>query len=154
MEVRFPDIPLFQGWGRPLRVESTIEALEVVDGRVPEGLDGTWYRAGPDWQFPSLHRDQVFIDGEGMAHRVRFSGGSASYLSRWVRTPRFLAQQRAGRALFGRYRNRYTDAPEAAGINGGTANTTMIFHAGRLMCLKEDDLPYELDIDTLATGAR
>ena len=23
MEVTFPDIPLFQGWGRPMRVEST-----------------------------------------------------------------------------------------------------------------------------------
>jgi carotenoid cleavage dioxygenase len=154
MEVRFPDIPLFQGWGRPLRVESSIDALEVVDGRVPDGLDGTWYRAGPDWQYPSLHRDQVFIDGEGMAHMLRFAGGTASYRSRWVHTPRFLAQQRAGRSLFGRYRNRYTDAPEAAGINGGTANTSMIFHAGRLLCLKEDDLPYEMDMDTLETGER
>ena len=154
MDITFPDIPLYQGWGKPLRVESTVDGLELVAGRLPDGLDGTWYRGGPDWQFPSMHRDQVFIDGEGMAHAIRFDRGRVSYRSRWVHTARFLAQQKAGRSLFGRYRNRFTDDPEAAGINGGTANTTMIYHGGRLLVLKEDDLPYEVHPDTLETIGR
>lgn len=154
MEIQFPEIPLYQGWGKPLRVESTIEGLELIEGHVPPEIDGTWYRAGPDRQYPSMFRDDVFIDGEGMAHMFRFDGGFVSYRSRWVHSARFLAQQRARRALFGRYRNFHDIAPEARGVNGGTANTTMVFHAGQLTVLKEDDLPYVMDPDTLETGRR
>ena len=154
MEICFPDIPLYQGWGQPLRVESTCEGLQLVEGTPPAGLAGDWYRCGPDRQYPSLFVDDIFIDGEGMVHQFRFADGQVSYRSRWVRNARFLAQQQAKRALFGRYRNRYTNAPEAQHVHGGTANTSVMFHAGKLTVLKEDDLPYEIDPDTLATGAR
>jgi carotenoid cleavage dioxygenase len=153
-EITFPNIPLYQGWGKPLRTESTVTGLELVEGHVPEGLNGTWYRAGPDRQYPPMSGEDIFIDGEGMMHMFRFEDGHISYKSRWSRSARFVAQEKAKRSLFGRYRNRHTDAPEAAGIHGGAANTNMIFHAGRLTVLKEDDLPYEIDPDTLETGAR
>ena len=84
---------------------------------------------GPDRQYPPMLDEDVFIDGEGMAHLFRFDRGDVSYRSRWVRTARYIAQERARRSLFGRYRNRYSDAPEAAGIHGGAANTHMIYHA-------------------------
>src|SRR5690606_24103305 len=84
----------------------------------------------------------------------RFEDGQVSYRSRWVTTERFELQKQARRALFGRYRNRYTNAPEAKDANMGTANTTAMFHAGRLYALKEDDLPYELNPDTLETIGR
>jgi len=154
MEITFPDIPLYEGWGKPLRTESTVDGLELIEGHVPAGIAGTWYRAGPDRQYPSLFEQDVFIDGEGMAHMFRFEDGHVSYRSRWVRNERFVAQEKARRALFGRYRNRYTAAPEARGLHPGTANTNMLFHAGRLTVLKEDDLPYEMDPDTLETGPR
>ena len=154
MEIVFPNIPLYEGWGKPLRTESHVEGLELVAGHVPEGLNGTWYRAGADRQYPPLGGEDVFIDGEGMAHMFRFDNGHVSYRSRWVRTARFIAQEKSRRTLFGRYRNRYTADPEAAGINPGTANTSMLFHAGRLTVLKEDDLPYEVDPDTLETRRR
>lgn len=154
MEIVFPNIPLYEGWGKPLRTESTVEGLELVEGKVPEGIQGTWYRAGPDRQYPSRLDEDVFIDGEGMAHMFRFDNGHVTYRSRWVRNERFLAQEKARRGLFGRYRNRYTADPEARDVNPGTANTNMLFHAGRLTVLKEDDLPYEMDPDTLETGKR
>ncbi len=84
----------------------------------------------------------------------RFDDWHVGYKSRWVRNERSLAQEKAKRGLFGRYRNRYTADPEAEGLNPGTSNTNMLFHAGKLTVLKEDDLPYEIDPDTLATGAR
>ncbi|WP_129790466.1 carotenoid oxygenase family protein [Sphingosinicella sp. CPCC 101087] len=154
MEIVFPKIPLYEGWGKPLRTESNVEGLELVEGHVPEGLNGTWYRAGPDRQFAPKDGDDIFIDGEGMAHMLRFDRGHVTYRSRWVRTERFVAQEKARRTLFGRYRNRYTADPEAQGLNPGTANTNMLFHAGKLTVLKEDDLPYEIDPDTLETGKR
>lgn len=154
MEVRFPDIPAYHGWARPLRLESTVDALETIEGTVPPGLDGTWYRAGPDRQYPPLLGTDIFIDGEGMAHMFRIKDGAVSYRSRWVRNDRFMAQAKAGRSLFGLYRNRFTDDPSVKDVSGGTANTNVIFHNGRLLVLKEDDLPFEVDRDTLEPVGR
>lgn len=151
MAVVFPDIPLYRGWGAPLRVESDARDLEVVQGEVPAELNGTLYRCGPDRQYPPMFKDDVFIDGEGMAHMFRFDNGHVDYRSRWVRNERFLLQDKARRSLFGRYRNRYTNDPSVAGKSMGTANTNAVWHGRKLLILKEDSLPVEVDPDTLET---
>jgi carotenoid cleavage dioxygenase-like enzyme len=149
--VRFPEIPLYQGWGVPHRAESDIQDLEVIHGEIPAGLNGTLYRCGPDRQYPPRTAQDVFIDGEGMVHMFRVAGGRVDYRNRWVRTERFLLQEAARRSLFGRYRNRYTNDPSVAGANMGTANTNVVWHGRRLLVLKEDSRPMEVDPDTLAT---
>ena len=151
MEVKFPDIPLYQGWGAPLRVESDLRDLELIHGQVPGDLNGTLYRCGPDRQYPPMSGDDIFIDGEGMAHMFRFTAGHVDYRSRWVRSERFLLQEQARRSLFGRYRNRYTNDPSVAGRDQGTANTNAVWHGRKLLILKEDSLPVEVHPDTLAT---
>ena len=151
MDTVFPDIPLYQGWGAPLRLESDLRDLCLVHGQVPRDLTGMLYRCGPDRQYPSMAKDDVFIDGEGMAHLFRFENGHVDYRSRWVRTERFRLQEQARRSLFGRYRNRYTNDPSVAGKNMGTANTNIIWHGRKLLALKEDSLPMELDPETLET---
>lgn len=150
-ELRFPKLPLYEGWGKPMRVESDVASLVLLEGAPPEGLDGTWYKVGPDRQFPPMHGDDVFIDGEGMAHMFRFHDGAVSYRSRWVRNARFLAQEKADRSLFGEYRNPFQKDPIAADISGGTANTNAVMCRDKVLILKEDDLPYALDPDTLET---
>lgn len=152
MEITFPEIELYKGWGKPLRTESNVEGLELVEGHLPPELQGTWYRGGADRQYPPMTGDDIFIDGEGMVHMVRFEDGHVTYRSRWVETPRFKLQKEHRRSLFGLYRNRYTADPLAEGTSPGTANTSMLYHAGKLMVLKEDDLPFEIDPDTLETG--
>jgi carotenoid cleavage dioxygenase-like enzyme len=149
--VRFPDIPIYQGWGAPHRAESDIRDLEVIQGEIPEALAGTLYRCGPDRQYPPRTAQDVFIDGEGMVHMFRIAGGRVDYRNRWVRNERFRLQEAARRSLFGRYRNRYTNDPAVAGANMGTANTNVIWHGRRLLVLKEDSRPMEVDPDTLAT---
>jgi carotenoid cleavage dioxygenase-like enzyme len=150
-EIRFPEIQLYTGWGEPMRTECTLEGLELIEGAIPEGLEGTLYRNGADRQYPSGRTDDIFIDGEGMFHMFRFHDGQVDYRCRWVHTERFKLQEAAKRSLFGRYRNRYTNDAAAEGAHMGTGNTTAMFHAGKLYALKEDDLPYELDPDTLET---
>jgi carotenoid cleavage dioxygenase len=149
--VRFPDIPQYHGWGAPHRAESEVRDLEVVQGEIPAALAGTLYRCGPDRQYPSRSPHETFIDGEGMAHMFRIGAGRADYRSRWVRTERFVLQEAARRSLFGRYRNRYTNDPAVAGKSNGTANTNIVWHGRRLLVLKEDSRPIEVDPDTLAT---
>ncbi len=71
-----------------------------------------------------------------------------------MRTEKYELESAARRALFGVYRNPYTDDPGVAGRDRTTANTSVVFHAGRLFALKEDGLPHELDPDTLETRGR
>src|SRR6185312_7974175 len=140
--------PVYQGWGAPVRLESELRDLEIVAGRVPEDLNGTLYRCGPDPQYPPMQGDSVFIDGEGLAAMFRFDRGHVDFRSRYIRNERFTLQEKARRSLFGRYRNRYTDDASVAGKNRGTANTNAVWHGGKLLILKEDSLPWELDPDT------
>jgi len=101
MEIRFPDIPIYKGWGHPYRVEATIRGLELVEGHLPPEIEGTLLRCGPDRQYPPRDGSDVFIDGECMVRTFRFSGGQVDYMSRWVRTERYVLQKQARRALFG-----------------------------------------------------
>ena len=92
------------------------------------------------------------FNGDGHVSRFHFETGRVHYRSRYVKTERLLAERAAGRRLFGVYRNRLTDDPAAAGINRSAANTNLVWHAGRMLVLKEDALPYEIDpvsLDTL-----
>ena len=151
MDVRFPDLPLYRGFGAPQRVECDLRDVEVVQGSIPEDLAGTLYRCGPDRQYPPLTGDDVFIDGEGIVSMFRFAEGHCDFRCRYVHNERFLLQAEARRSLFGRYRNRYTNDASVAGKSMNTSNTHVFWHGGKLLVLKEDSLPIELDPDTLET---
>ena len=48
----------------------------------------------------------------------------------------------------------FTDKPEVAGVDRTVANTTPVWHAGRLLMAKEDGRPYRVDPHTLETIGR
>ena len=142
--------PVFSGVLRPSRIESDIADLEV-EGQLPPELEGALYRAGPDNRFVPMLGDDTIVHGDGMITKLQIKNGRASFSSRYVRTERFLAEEKAGRSLFGEYRNPWSDDPSVAGMDRGTANTNVVFHAGRLLALKEDAQPIEIDPHSLAT---
>jgi len=147
---RFPDLLVYRGYAAPVRIEGDVYDLEI-DGEIPTGLSGTYYRASADPQYPPLLGKDIFLNGDGMTHMVRIQDGHADLKTRYVRTEKFQLERAARRALFGAYRNPFTDDPSVAGKNRGTANTAIFWHAGRLLALKEDSQPVELDPDTLET---
>lgn len=153
---RFPATAAFTGFNEPRRIEAEVRDLEI-EGSIPAELDGTFYRCGPDPRYPPRLGDDINLNGDGMVLMFRFTGGHVDFRSRYVRTEKFRLESAARRALFGAYRNPFTDDPEIRArtlANPGmrtTANTSVVFHAGRLFALKEDGLPHELDPDTLAT---
>jgi carotenoid cleavage dioxygenase-like enzyme len=149
--MRFPDVPTFRGFQAPGRIEADVWDLEVVQGAIPADLDGAYYRVGPDPQYPPLLGDDIFLNGDGMVSVFRFADQRVSFRCRYVRTPKFLAERAAGRALFGAYRNPFTDDPSVSGISRGTANTNILWHGGRMLALKEDSHPVEIDPLTLDT---
>ena len=153
MAQHFPKTPTFTGFNAPSRLEADVTDLEV-EGEIPPGLEGTFYRCGPDFRFPPRMGDDINHNGDGVASMFRFAGGRVDYKSRYVRTEKYRLEAQARRALFGMYRNPFTDDPSVAGKDRTLANTNIVMHAGRLMAIKEDGLPYELDPDTLATVGR
>lgn len=153
MSAPFPDTATFTGFNSPSRIEAEVFDLEV-QGELPSGLEGTFYRCGPDPCFPPRLGDDININGDGMVMMFRFAGGHVDLRSRYVRTERFEREREARRGLFGAYRNPFTDDPSVAGLDRTTANTNVVYHGGRLFALKEDGRPYELDPDTLATRGR
>jgi len=143
---------LFGGGGKTHRIEADLTDCEV-EGTLPPDLDGTFYRVGPDPQYPKppqFARD-IDFDGEGHASMFRIRGGHVDYRSRYVRTQRWKAQNAARRSLFGMYRNPLTDDPSVKGVSRGTANTQLFYHHGKLLVFKEDSPPVAIDPNTLET---
>jgi carotenoid cleavage dioxygenase-like enzyme len=68
-----------------------------------------------------------------------------------VMTEKLLLERAARRSLYGAYRNPYTDDSTVRGKSRGAANTSVVFHGGRLLVLKEDARPMQLDPVTLET---
>jgi len=131
----------------PIPFEADAPNLKI-SGELPRELNGTLYRNGPNPQFdaPGAH----WFVGDGMLHAFHLDNGRASYRNRWVRTPKWLAEHDAGRALFGGFGRKLADAP-ADVSDGGVANTNVLFHGGRLLALEEGHLPTEIEPGTLAT---
>lgn len=146
----FPDVPMFAGVNAPCRVEADIYDLEVI-GSLPGEIEGVFYRVAADHQFPPRFDNDVPFNGDGMVSMFRFEQGKVHLKSRYVLTDRFKAEHKAGRALFGRYRNKWTDDPSVAGMNRNIANTNVIIHHGVLLALREDSPPVAMDPVTLET---
>lgn len=147
----FPDTLEYTGLNKPVGEEYDID-LPDVDGDIPDDVEGAFYRAVPDPAFPPYMEDSgAIISGDGMISGMWFSGGKVRCGMRFVGTARHLAEEKAGHALFGKYRNPFTDKPEVQGVDRTVANTTPVWHAGRLLMSKEDGHPYRVDPETLQT---
>jgi carotenoid cleavage dioxygenase-like enzyme len=113
--------------------ESEAFDLEVV-GTIPDSLSGLFVRNGPN---PISGESAHWFMGDGMVHGVQLSSGKAEwYRARYVQTD-ILGVEQSG-----------------IGPPGPTthqANTSVVEHGGRLLCLNEVGLPYEVSRTDLST---
>eukprot|EP01116_Phalansterium_solitarium_P022471 TRINITY_DN7438_c1_g1_i1.p1 TRINITY_DN7438_c1_g1~~TRINITY_DN7438_c1_g1_i1.p1 ORF type:complete len:519 (-),score=158.11 TRINITY_DN7438_c1_g1_i1:328-1884(-) len=147
----------------PVDKELDKSDLEIV-GELPADLDGMYVRNGPNPKFKPAGRYHWF-DGDGMLHGVHISDGKASYVNRWTRTARLEAAEKAGRAvgvtigdILGPYPMGHIvkeaimsriRGPTRPG--GGSANTSVEYHAGRFLALVESSNPTQVQLPQLAT---
>lgn len=158
MTAPFPKTMDYDGFNAPCRIEADIYDLVVAEGAIPAEINGAWYRCIPDPQYPPMLGEDTYLSGDGMVGRLWFENGHADYRQRYVMTERLKAERKARRSLHGKYRNPWTDDasvfsddPIRLGVARTVANTTPIWHGGRLLALKEDGRAHELDPVTLET---
>ncbi|MEX2142396.1 MAG: carotenoid oxygenase family protein [Pirellulales bacterium] len=141
----------------PVRSEDDFE-LEVV-GRIPDALAGAYYRNGPFPQFDPQGPYFPYL-GDGMIQGFflepnkaggRAHAGRARYRNRWVRTPKWHAEHKAGRLLFEGFGTPVD--PSVADVIPVPSNINIIHHAGKLLALDEHGEPFELDPEGLECGA-
>ncbi len=149
MSRSFPDDPFLRGNFAPWPMEGDIHDLEVV-GEIPAAIEGTFYRNGPNPQFPPRSAYHWF-DGDGMIHAFSLADGRCQYRNRWVRTGKWLAERAAGEALYPSLRNMTDADPRALAAPWVAANTNVVMHAGKLFALVENAPPTAIDPETLAT---
>ncbi len=146
----FPQTMDFAGFNAPSRIECDIFDL-VVEGEIPDEINGAWYRSIPDPQFPPKPGWDTYLSGDGMVSLFRIEDGHADFRMRYVMTERLKRDRAARRSRHGIYRNPYTDEPGFFDESRTASNTTPVFHAGKLLATKEDDRPYRMDPITLET---
>ncbi len=144
-----PVSPYLKGNYAPVHTEIAAEDLKVI-GELPRDLAGTFVRNSSNPRFTPKGRYHWF-DGDGMVHGVHIARGAASYRNRWVRTKAFLEEERAGEPLW----TGVTERPDFSNPRGpfkDTANTDLVFHAGKLLALWWlGGEPYHVSVPDLET---
>ncbi len=143
----------YLGLATSLREEHDYEA--VTEGRVPRELAGTLYRIGPGLFDRGGLRKRSVLDGDGMVQSFHFHGGGVHYRNRFVRTAKFVDEEKSGSFLYPTWS---TQAPGGwlanfwgPGRIKNQAGITVYLRNGRLYAFDESAFPYELDPETLAT---
>jgi carotenoid cleavage dioxygenase-like enzyme len=147
---------------RPMRFEATVEDCIVVDGEIPPGISGGYHRNGPAWRRPTTSGRDAFFTIDGMIQSLVISEGRATYRNRWIRTPKFEAEERAGRALFRWSDEQFDDYrfwglgeverdEFTTGVPQGTNFVNVVPFDGDLVAVGEHCVPVALDPATLET---
>ncbi|TAN13175.1 MAG: carotenoid oxygenase [Burkholderiaceae bacterium] len=72
------------------------DAAVIVSGTLPAELNGVLYRNGPGLFRRGAQVKHSLLDGDGVVQRLELANGQARYARRFVRTPKFIAEQAAG----------------------------------------------------------
>ena len=121
----------------PVLDERTDTELRV-EGTIPDVLQGTYVRTGPN---PASGKSDHWFFGDGMVHGVRIAGGKAEwYRNRFVQTPN-VTDPDSGDMM-----------TNMADLTRGTANTHVLAHNKKLLCLEEGHWPWTIDTELNTLG--
>jgi all-trans-8'-apo-beta-carotenal 15,15'-oxygenase len=73
--------------------------IDDIEGEIPAGLQGTFFRNGPGLLDVNGQRIHHPFDGDGMICAIAISEGRAHFRNRFVRTEGYLAEQKSGKIL-------------------------------------------------------
>ncbi|MEW5313273.1 MAG: hypothetical protein WDW38_004857 [Sanguina aurantia] len=124
-------------------------SLELLEGALPEGLEGTYFRNGPGRFSMGPDAYQHPYDGDGLIASIAIKGGRAHFRSAFIRTQEYELETKAQKVLF-----RGTFATQRSGgvlnnalnlVIKNTSNTNVVPWGDSLLTLFEAGLPLNLD---------
>ena len=143
MTTSFQTNAFLNGNFAPVAQEITETSLTIT-GKIPENLQGSFIRNGPNPQFINLDTYHWF-DGDGMLHQVEFQSGNVTYRNRYVKTEGFVKEKAANQPLYGSL------AQMSANSIKNVSNTALAWHHEELLSLWEGGEPYRVNISNLDT---
>lgn len=147
------DNPFLKGPFAPIQMECDAPDL-YIEGEMPKDLYGTFYRCGPNPQFSPRSKDHLLFSGDGMVHAFHIENGKVRYNNRWVKTAKWKIEHRLGRNVVNPL-NPFDCEPEFSDFiltdKDGLANTSPIWHGGKLLITEEAHLPIVVNPHTLET---
>ena len=124
----------------------------ALTGKLPAGLQGTFYRNGPAQHERAGRRYHHWFDGDGMVQAFRFDGTSIRHRGRMVATKKRAAEEKAGRFVYPAFGTVVPGSPPLRGPDDvNPANISTLSHAGELLALWEGGSAHRLDPETLET---
>lgn len=142
-----------------LETEHIEEVSLPVEGSLPTEVAGTLYRIGPARHDVYGERYRHWFDGDGMVHGLRIDGvrGEVGYRNRFIDTDKKRAEDRARRRIHATFGTPPAGGPIRRIRNfkpANSANTNVVWHAGRMLALCEGGRPHRFDPDTLETTSQ
>lgn len=146
------DSPFLKGGFQPVHDELDLDNLEI-EGTIPIELNGRYLRNGPNPYFKPYTYTYP-IDGDGLIHQITLSNGKASYKNRFVKTKGLIAEQKAGKALYGGIALPIPPDPRYVLDNASknTASINIVPWRNNLLALYEASPAYLLDKDLNTIG--
>jgi carotenoid cleavage dioxygenase len=145
--------PYLNGAWTPLLEEVNAFDLDIIEGKIPDDIDGLYIRNTENQIHQPLGRFHPF-DGDAMLHQIGFREGRADYRNRFVRTRCFTAEQEVNGSLWGGLADPVQIAKRRGfGAHGSlkdNASTDVVVHAGKaLATFYQCGEGYQLDPQTL-----
>ncbi|KAJ5812425.1 hypothetical protein N7474_008726 [Penicillium riverlandense] len=139
------------GYDIPIRLEGEIGDV-IVRGTIPDCVDGTFYRVGSDHFTPTLDGHSP-LDGHGVVSAFRIHNGRVDFKIRYVQTDRYKIERQQRQSFWAHILNNpLGNHPCVRAVLEQSANTNVLYWAGRLLALGESGPAYALDPDTLETN--
>lgn len=154
----FDDAVKSQPWLKPFKgvtdQDLRCDAL-ALEGQWPADFRGRFYRNGPALNERDGQRYHHWFAGDGMVQQFSFKGGTrpaVKHIGRLVRTPKLVAEQKAGKFLYSAYGTKIeSDEPSQGPDTFNVANTNAIEHAGKVLAMWEGGSAFALSPDDLST---
>ena len=127
--------------------------IDDIEGEIPEDLRGTFFRNGPGRQRIGKTAYGHWFDGDGMLCAFTFRDSKVHFKNAYVRTPKYVKETEQQQIL---YRGFGTKRPGGIRANflkapANPANTSAMYHGGKLLALNEGGRPWQLEPSDLTT---
>src|SRR4030095_6085121 len=116
--------------------------IKETTGRGPKFLAGTYYINGPAGFDREHFGRRHWLDGDGMVSCLRFDNGTIRFVSKFVRTTKFVEELKAQRPLFRTFGTSFPDDRLRFGIAlESSANVSVYRYQNVLLAFGEQGLP-------------